>query len=207
MEVRPTSVVDGDFKRRGREMRLGILGRAWVVVAALVGAVVLGVGTAPSALADPVRDKCTAEAKGRVNAVRAKLTPEERENAKAAAVALGFLLGGIFMAAREASMSNADVDAQLFRVFERECLSGKGLEPLPASAPASPSTSGRTDGKPYTGASKSGGKCACKEMTECRGSWVTLSCTQLTDRCRNPRTPMMYTANACDKLKQLVGGF
>ena len=193
-------------------MRRTLWGRVRLVSVALVG-LIATCGIVTSAQADAARDQCKAEARGRVAAMNAKLTPEKREEIKALSVALGFLAGGIFNAAREASTTKEDIDRQLFRKWERECLSGKGLEPLPEAAPASTSagkgkSEGRTAGvESQTGLSKSGNYCACKQMTTCSGSWARLSCGQLTERCRNPRTPRDYVQNSCDKLKQLVGGF
>ena len=181
------------------------------LVAAVLAGLIAACGIVTNAQADAARDLCKTEARGRVAAMNAKLTPEKREEIKALSVTLGFLAGGIFNAAREASMTKEDIDGQLFRKWERECLSTKGLEPLPVSAPIQPSGKGKSEGRTSSGGARSvapsGSACACKQMTTCSGSWATLTCSQLTDRCRSPRTPRVYVENNCDRLKELVGNF
>jgi hypothetical protein len=165
------------------------------------------------AQADPVRTQCAAEAKSRLTSYLAKTTPEQRESTRAAGIALGLLVGGVFMAAREASTTQEDINRSLVRRWEKECLAAKGLEPLPATAPlaTAPSTKGKSDGRTRqasTGSSGNTTQCACKEMTTCHGSWVTMSCNQLKDLCRGATTkPIVWTRNGCEKLQTLVGGF
>jgi hypothetical protein len=164
------------------------------------------------ATADAVRNQCTAEAKAKLAKYKATTTQEQRDSTKGAAVALSLLVGGVFLAAKEASQTQADVDRDLLRLWERRCLSEKGLDQLPQAAapPAVPKgdKSDRRVRSASNSSSASGAACACKEMTTCTGSWATLTCNQLKDRCRGATgKPIVWTNNGCEKLQTLVGGF
>ncbi len=180
-------------------MRRGGWGLVRRGLLALVGCLVVMSGALSVAQAESAREACKAEGD--------KLRPS---NSAMVMIPLspGAIAGAIIGTAIGNAVGHAITQPgrdERADKRERECLSAKGLVPLKrqdaSKAAATPQRAS------VSGAVRSGTRCACPQMTTCTGTWATLTCSQLTDRCRNPRTPMMYTVNGCDRLKQLVGGF
>jgi hypothetical protein len=164
-----------------------------------------------NANADPKRDQCAKEGRAAVARYMAK-SQEERDSAKGASIAVSTLLFGVVGLVISASTTEEQIRRDLYTLRERSCLREAGLDPLPQSAPAATAPKGsksdRATRSASAGTSASGAQCACKEMTTCTGSWATLTCNQLKDRCRGATgKPIVWTNNGCEKLQTLVGGF
>jgi hypothetical protein len=179
---------------------------------ALVGAFCINAASIDTASADPKRDNCTKEARAAEARYMSK-SQEERDSARGAGIAVSTLLFGVVGLVMSASTTDDQIRRDIYTLRERSCLREAGLDPLSQSTRAVMATpkGGKADGRARTvssGSSASGSKCACKEMTTCTGSWVSMSCNQLKDLCRGAATkPIVWTRNGCEKLQTLVGGF
>jgi hypothetical protein len=207
----------------GNDMGQGMGGRAWLRAAALVVALGGGVGSASArdgavlsnapetaaAANKSVPAKAAAPLTGEA-AIRAKCS-ELADNARAGTAIVGVLAAGIVGGIVVSALNSDSISKQ-----EAACVRMKGdmgavrqeqarFKDLPKteSAPKRASTSA----SPSRSVSASGSTCACPQMTTCSGSWATLTCSQLKNRCRNANSPMTYTVNGCDRLKELVGEF
>ena len=110
----------------------------------------------------------------------------------------GLIVGvAIAVAVSAISEDNARQEA------EKNCLISHGL--IKPSKPKAPPSRVDGDGIRRGISVAPTSHCACPQMKTCNGSWATRTCKQLIETCQNPRSPLQYTINSCDKLKQLVG--
>jgi hypothetical protein len=207
----------------GNDMGQGMGARAWLLAAVLVMVCVGGAGTANArdgAMLSNAPENAAAENKSTPAKAAVPLTGEAAIRAKCSEMAdseragtaiIGVLAAGIVGGIVVSALNSEKINKQ-----EAACVRMKGdmgairqeqarFKDLPKSESAPKRVS--TSASQSRSVSASGAKCACPQMTECTGSWATLSCTQLKDRCSNPRTPRVYVENGCDRLKELVGSF
>jgi hypothetical protein len=211
------------FSFVGNDMGQKWWGRVWLMLAALVmmfageaGIAHANDDAAPKNASKAAASRKSAQAKADAPltgeaAIRAKCKADA-DSAVATGAVIGAIAGGIIGAVIVGTMASNDAAKQ-----ETACVRAKGnpagtqKELARAKAEASPSAEPKRASVSGGGArgsvSASGSTCACPQMTTCTGSWATLTCTQLKNRCRTANSPMTYTVNACDRLKELVGAF